>query len=277
MSSDAGSAIGCASTGIHDHQVFFERSRLRNQLAARVQAERRAVEYQAVVSAHLVAQSTGIPSRRAMAASIWRRISRFPCQNGEDDRLMCSAGCCAMISSIGSMEYRRRGQNALSFQASSQIVMRQPHPVELNHFLRMGRREISLLVEHIVERQQALVLLQQKLSFIQQHRGIHRRFPRPGRRGQRHSGKNRRWQLARGRGQLVDCGAAAGKKARLLQKVGRRIAADGEFRENRQPRTLFRSPPAHRDDLFEIPGKVANRGVDLSEPDLHISSLICPA
>ncbi len=52
----------------------------------------------------------------------------------------------------------------------------------------------------------------------------------------RDTGENGGRQLARGRGQLVDGGAAARQKAGLLKKVGGRIAADGEFGEDRKAR-----------------------------------------
>jgi hypothetical protein len=48
--------------------------------------------------------STGIVSRRAIAASISLRSARLECQNGEEERLMCSAGCSRINSSMGSTE-----------------------------------------------------------------------------------------------------------------------------------------------------------------------------
>lgn len=40
--------------------------------------------------------------------------------------------------------------------------------------------------------------------------------------------------------------------------------------KNRQTRALLRSPAAHRDDLIQVPSKIADRRVYLSERDLHI-------
>ena len=71
---------------------------------------------------------TGTPSRLAIAASISRRTARLECQNGDDERLMCTAGLCRINSSIGSTLYRGRCQKFLSFQASSQIVIARRTP-----------------------------------------------------------------------------------------------------------------------------------------------------
>jgi len=51
---------------------------------------------------HLVRHEHRYAVPRAIAASISRLIPRFACQNGDDDRLMCTAGCCRISSSIGS-------------------------------------------------------------------------------------------------------------------------------------------------------------------------------
>ena len=53
---------------------------------------------------------------------------------------------------------------------------RQPHAIELDHLLRARRREVPLFVENVVERQQALVLFQQKLAPIQKNGRIYRWF-----------------------------------------------------------------------------------------------------
>ena len=48
--------------------------------------------------------STGMPSRRAMAASISRRMVRLECQKGDEERLMWRAGFWRISSSMGSTE-----------------------------------------------------------------------------------------------------------------------------------------------------------------------------
>ena len=91
--------------------------------------------------------------------------------------------------------------------------------------------------------------------------------------GQRHARQHGGGQLARGCGQFVDGGAAAGEKAGLLKKVGGRIAADGELGENRQARAQIRGAAAGGDNFFQISGEISDRGIDLAKCDLHSFSL----
>ena len=118
------------------------------------------------------------------------------------------------------------------------------------------------------------MLLEQKVASIQQDRRVHGRLPCPGRRGQGHSGEDGNWQVASGARQVVHGGAAAGQEAGFLKEVGGGISADGQLGENRQPRSLLRGATAHGDDFFQVAGKVADRGIDLSKCDLHNFSLI---
>ena len=78
---------------------------------------------------------------------------------------------------------------------------------------------------------------------------------------------------ARGRGQFVDGGAAAGQKAGLLKKVGGRIAADGQLREDGEARAQVGGAAAGGNDFFQVSGEIPDRGVDLGQCDLHSSSL----
>ena len=86
--------------------------------------------------------------------------------------------------------------------------------------------------------------------------------------------RTRGGQVARGLGELIDGRAAAGEKAGLLKEVGGRIAADGEFGEDGEARAQVRGAAAGGNDFFEISGEIPDRGIDLGECDLHISSLI---
>ena len=117
------------------------------------------------------------------------------------------------------------------------------------------------------------MLLQQQVPAVQQHRGVHGRLARFASRGQSDAGQHRRGQVARGRGQLVHRGAAAGQKAWLFKKVGGRIAADGQLGKDRQPRAQSGGAAAGGNDLLQISGEIPDRGIDLGERDLHTSSL----
>ena len=80
-------------------------------------------------------------------------------------------------------------------------------------------------------------------------------------------------RLRGGLSKFIDGCAAAREKAGLLKEVGRRIAADGQFGKDREPGALIGGAPGGGDDFFEIAGEIPDRGVDLGQCDLHISSL----
>ncbi len=44
--------------------------------------------------------------------------------------------------------------------------------VELDHLLRFGRREVTLLVKDVVKRQEPLVLLEKQLALVEEDRGV---------------------------------------------------------------------------------------------------------
>ena len=118
------------------------------------------------------------------------------------------------------------------------------------------------------------MLLQQQVAAIQQNRGVDGRLAASSLRRQRHARHHGGRQIACSRGQLIDRCAAAGQETRLFKKVGRRIAADDKFGENRQPRTLCGGAPAGGNDSFKISPEIPHRGIDLGQCDLHTSSLV---
>ena len=80
-------------------------------------------------------------------------------------------------------------------------------------------------------------------------------------------------QISRGGGELVDGGAAASEEAGFLNEIGRWIAADGELREDGEPRARIGGATACGQNFLEIAGKVPDRRIDLGESDLHSTSL----
>lgn len=54
--------------------------------------------------------------------------------------------------------------------------------------------------------------------------------------GQCDAGKDGGRQITRGGGEVFNRGAAASEEAGFFNKIGRRIAADGELREDGKPR-----------------------------------------
>ena len=117
------------------------------------------------------------------------------------------------------------------------------------------------------------MLFEQQAPAIQQNRGVHGRLAALAVRRQRHARQHGGGQLAGGRGQLIDGRAAAGQKAGLFKKVGRRIAADGQFGKDREPRAQRGGAPAGGNNLFKVSGEIPDRGIDLGQCDLHTSSL----
>ena len=147
--------------------------------------------------------STGMPSRRAIAASISRRMARLPCQKGDEDRLICTAGLLAHQLFHGIDRIQPPRPEVLVVPGVFADGNRQPHSVQFHHLLRSRRGKVPLLVEDVVERQQALVLFQQQASSIQQNAGIYGWFSRLTLRRKRHACQHCGRQLARCRGQLI--------------------------------------------------------------------------
>ncbi len=105
----------------------------------------------------------------------------------------------------------------------------QAHTVQFHHLLRARGGKVALLVEDIVKRQQALVLLEQEAAAIEKNSGIDGLLAGVAACRQRNASHDRGWQPGGGSGQLVHGRTAAGQKAWFLKEVGGRIAADGEL------------------------------------------------
>ncbi len=161
----------------------------------------------------------------------------------------------------------------MSFHASSQIGNGKAHIVEFDDPLLAGRQEVALLVEDVVERQQALVLFEKDFTPIKQNRGIHGRLAGVGWSGQCDASDKRGGQFTRGLGKFIHSLTAAGEKARFLKKVGGRISADGQFREDGKSCALVGGATGKGKNFFEIAGEIPDRGVDLRQCDLHTFSL----
>ena len=67
------------------------------------------------------------------------------------------------------------------------------HAVEFDDLLRTGGQEVALLVEDVVEGQQALVLLEEHVAAVEQDGGVDGGLAGLGPGGQRHACQRRRW------------------------------------------------------------------------------------
>ena len=198
---------------------------------------------------------------------------RLECQNGDEERLMCSAGLLAhqLFHGIDGVEAAR--PEVLVVPRVLADGDGKANAVELDHLLGFSRREVPLLVEDVVKGQEPLVLLEEQLALVEEDGGVEGRFAilAVGRKGD--AGKHGNGQFARCRSQFVHGRSAAGQEAGFLKEVGGRIAADGELGKDRKARALFRRAAAGGNDLLEVSGKITNRGVDLGQRDLHNSIL----
>ncbi len=140
--------------------------------------------------------------------------------------------------------------------------------------LTLSGSKIALLVENIVERQKPFGLDELHPAVAQQRSRIHHLFTRSGRSGgdvtaddcQRPAG-------GRGGGNLSNGLPGSCHKRRFVQKIGGRIAANRQLREQNDVCPRRRGLTRKVDDFLCIPQEIPNRGVDLSKSDLHFFSL----
>ena len=137
--------------------------------------------------------------------------------------------------------------------------------------LASGRGEVAHLVEHVVGGQKHFRLQEGDGAVLEQGGGIHDRLAGFGM-GRGHQSANHGDAAGLG-GNAFHRLAIAGDKRRTLDQVPGRIAADGQLGEQDQagagrPRLL-----REVDDLGGVAGEIPNCGIDLSQRDLHTSSV----
>jgi hypothetical protein len=137
----------------------------------------------------------------------------------------------------------------------------QPDAVQFDYLLRPRRGKVALLIEDVVERQQALVLFKEQTASIEQNGGVYGRLATFDRQG--HACEHGCRQIPSGGGQLIDSGAAASEKAGLFEKVGRRITANDQFGKDGETRALGCGATAGRNDFLKISGEIPDSWVDL--------------
>ena len=136
-------------------------------------------------------------------------------------------------SSTGSRRYRRRSQNCLSFQASSQMVSAIGVPSEGADGLAFGRHEVAGFIEDVVGGQQHLRLPEDDLTRARSRRRCWwRAFPcQPG------SGRRNRTTSAMPSEAVSAREALRGtrgavEKAVLFDQIPRRVAGEGKLGKN---------------------------------------------
>ena len=137
--------------------------------------------------------------------------------------------------------------------------------------LALRRGEVAHLVENVIGRQQHLGLHKGHLAILQQRRRIHNRFAGL-RLGWSHQPADH-GNAAGFSGNAFGGFAIAGNKRRSLHQIARRISAHREFREQDQGRARSFCLSGRVHDLGGIARKISHRGIDLSQRDLHASSV----
>src|SRR6185437_5612133 len=134
----------------------------------------------------------------------------------------------------------------------------------------MGRGcKITLLVENIVEGQQHLRLHELNAPVAQQGGRVHDVLAGSAMRGRDVATDDSGLSIRRARSNLLNGLSSASDKGGLLQQVGGRVAADGEFRKEHETGSALRGPLSEFKNLAGVPVEVADGGIDLGERDLH--------
>src|SRR5579883_965871 len=146
-------------------------------------------------------------------------------------------------------------------------------PAEMHQMLLLRRSKISLFIEHVIERQQHLRLHEGHFPAAHQRRRIHHPLPcsRRSRRNIAHNAGNIQFSCCLGnfRNRLF----RARNKRGLFKKICRWISADREFRKENKISTTFGCLAREIENLLYISGEIADSGIDLSERNLHSSSV----
>ena len=262
---------GCGALDHHD--VFREGSSLSDERAVGSDAERGAIEDEAVVAADLVADE----DRQMMAFGDGREHALA----GED--LAVPEG------RRGDIEQQRRLLLHQVFDGVDGVETLRPEVLivpgvladrygeafsfEVDDLLAGGWGEIALLIEYVVKGQQHLMLLEENLALVHEDCRIYGGFAGVWRRGQSHADEDGGGQVGRSLTQFLKDRLAAGEEARLFNEVGGPVAAEGELGEDGETGAGARGSLAGAHDFSDIAGEVSDGGVDLSQCDLHFFSL----
>ena len=142
-------------------------------------------------------------------------------------------------------------------------------PADLEEIDPGGRLEISILIENIVGGEQRFANALHRLGAPQQSGRIPEWLPRAF---VHINVADEERHLAHVRMQLGDPLQVQRDEARLEEKVLRRVPADRELRSDDELGALITQRVVGSDYLSGIPGKIADRGIDLSETDAHIAT-----
>ena len=265
-----GDGAGC----VDKHQVLGERGGLRQQMTLRIERQRRAVEDQAVVAAHLVDHDHGDAIAMGDGGQHLAADAALTVPEGRRGEIDVHRGLLAhqLLHGIDAVEPPR--PEILVVPGIFADGDGEARAVQLDHVLRPGRRKVALLVEYVVEGQQALVLLDDQPAAVEQHGGVDGGLAGVALGRERHARQHRCGQRARGFRELVDSRAAAGQEARLFKKIGGWVAADGQLGEDGQARALLGGAAAEGDDFFEVSREIPDGGIDLGQCNLHSFSLV---
>ena len=136
------------------------------------------------------------------------------------------------------------------------------------------RLKIPLLVEHVVERKQHLLLHKVHLALRKQYRNVPHLLPHLGDRSHNRPTQNRRTPPHRSPSCNLHRGLLSPRyKDSLLQKIRRRIPAHRKLRKDHQTGAHISGAGRIFKNFLRIPGEVPHRRVDLGKRYLHPLSL----
>ena len=258
-----GNGYGRRIEGIDQNQILCKRCGLGDQLTARIECQRGAVEDQAVVAAHLIGEQQGNAVAEGDGREHLAAHGALAVPEGRRREVDVEARLLAhqLFNRIDGVEAAR--PEVLVVPCILADGNGQPQAVQLDHFLRLRRGKVALLVKDVVEGQEALVLFEKNAAAIQQNGGVDGWLSAfiLGSQGytRQHGGR----QIASGLGQLIDGRAAASQETGLFQEVGGRVTAEGQLGKDGEPRALRGRAAAERDNLLKISGEIPNSGIDL--------------
>ena len=145
---------------------------------------------------------------------------------------------------------------------------------DLHHFLVVGRCEVPLLIEDVVERQQHLALGKGDLALLHQHGRVAHALARTRRRRHQRAADHRdRFAGGRLARNLRRSLARQLHEGRLLYEIARRIAADAQLRKDHQ----VCAAPLRLAYILQnsccVPSKIRDRWIDLRQRNLHTFSV----
>ena len=250
---------------VHDEQVLLELLRERDEFAARVHHHAAAVEDEFVVPADLVdvhdrqLEPPRLVGEQFPPDLLFAERER---RGGEvEDDLRAFAQ-----EHRDRVEVIPRAQAALDPPAVLADGDAERAPAERRGVRLTARLEVAVLVEHVVGREQRLVVHRDHAPVADERGGIVQRLALAGLVPRDEADDRRQRKFAR---EPVERVEPAGDEPGMLDEVARRIAHDGHLRKDGEFGPERRRAPGGIEDLRRVPAEVAHGRIDLRQCNFH--------